>query len=135
MKLKVLHNASISDLSSIVLFLNKLKKTEIKTQLIFELIRNLIIPSFVSALISRWLVASVDMLSWLRFDVSTIRIGCLCSAPARSALSRSPGNSKRLRRRQVVLQSVFSFGSQGISTVNSWYLDILRECRIFSWYT
>ncbi len=44
MKLKVLHNASLSDLSSIVLFLNKLKKTEIKTQLIFELIRYLIIP-------------------------------------------------------------------------------------------
>ena len=44
MKLEVLHNASLSDLSSIVLFLNKLKKTEIKAQLIFELIRNLSIP-------------------------------------------------------------------------------------------
>ncbi len=44
MKLEALHNASLSDLSSIVLFLNKFKKTEIKTQLIFELIRNLILP-------------------------------------------------------------------------------------------
>jgi len=45
MKLEMLHNASLLDLSSIVLFLNKFKKkTEIKTQLIFELIRNLIIP-------------------------------------------------------------------------------------------
>jgi len=44
MKLKVLHNASLSDLSSTVLFLNQQEKTEIKTQLIFELIRNLILP-------------------------------------------------------------------------------------------
>jgi len=38
------HNASLSDLSSIVLSLNKSRKTEIKTQLIFELVRNLIMP-------------------------------------------------------------------------------------------
>ena len=44
MKLEVLHNASLSDLSSIVLFLNRFKKTEIKTQLIFELICHLILP-------------------------------------------------------------------------------------------
>ena len=42
MKHKVLHNASLSDLSSIVLVFNKSRKTEIKTQLIFELIRLLI---------------------------------------------------------------------------------------------
>ena len=46
MKHEVLHNASLSDLSSIVLFLNKSRKTVIKTQLIFELIRDLIIPAF-----------------------------------------------------------------------------------------
>ncbi len=42
----MLHNASLSDLPSIVLLLNKQEKTEIKTQLICELIRNLIIPSW-----------------------------------------------------------------------------------------
>jgi len=46
MEHKVLHNASLSDLSSMVLFLNKSRKTEIKTKLIFELIRNLIMPPF-----------------------------------------------------------------------------------------
>ena len=51
MKLKVLHNASLSDLSSIVLFLNKLKKAEVKTQLIFELICYLIIPVVVGVVV------------------------------------------------------------------------------------
>jgi len=47
----VLHNASLSDLSSIVLFLNKSKKAEVKTQLIFELICYLIIPVVVGVVV------------------------------------------------------------------------------------
>ena len=38
MEYKMLHNAPLSDLSSIVLFLNKSRKTDHQNEMIFELI-------------------------------------------------------------------------------------------------